>query len=52
MATAIAYEIRRKAPREFSRPEIKSQAELSVQMRLEKLYGRKGQDKISQNQYI
>ena len=52
MATAIAYEIRRNAPREFSRPEVKSQAELSVQMRLEKLYGRKGQDKISQNQYI
>ena len=51
-ATAIAYEVRRNAPREFSKPEVKSQADLNIQLRLEKLYGRKGQDKISQQQYI
>lgn len=52
MATAIAYEIRRNAPKQFSRPEVKNQEELSVMMRLEKLYGKKGELKISQQNYI
>jgi hypothetical protein len=52
MATAIAYEIRRNAPKLFTRPEIKNQAELNIQRRLERLYGRKNDNKISQNDYL
>ena len=51
-ATAICYEVRRNAPKQFDRPEVKSQSELMVQMRLEKLYGRKGEKTISQKNYI
>ena len=50
--TAIAYEIRRNAPKEFSRPEVKSQSELMVQMRLEKLYGNKNKKTLSQQNYL
>lgn len=52
MATAIGYEIRRNAPAQFSRPEVKSQSELMVQMRLEKLYGNKNKKSISQQNYV
>ncbi len=52
MATAIAYEIRRNAPKEFTRPEVKSQSDMMVLARLEKLYGNKNRHKISQRDYI
>lgn len=51
-AKAIGMEVRRNAPKEFTRPEIKSQADLSVQMRLEKLYGRKSKGLVKQQDYI
>ena len=51
-ASAIAYEVRRLAPSQYSRPEIKSQSELMIQLRLEKLYGRKDIKSISQKNYI
>lgn len=52
MATAIAYEIRRNAPKEFYRPEIQDQATLNIQRRLEKLYGNKNKNTISQQNYL
>jgi hypothetical protein len=52
MATAIAYEIRRNAPKQFNKPEVKNQSELMIQMRLEKLYGKKTNNTIKQNDYF
>lgn len=52
MSMAIAYEIRRNAPKEFYRPEIQDQATLNIQRRLEKLYGNKNKNTISQNNYL
>jgi hypothetical protein len=52
MSTAIAYEIRRNAPKQFDRPEIKSQGDLMIQMRLEKLYGNKQKQSVSQQDYF
>ena len=52
MATAIAYEIRRNAPKEFIRPEAKTRSEELVINRLEKLYGKKDKISISQSNYM
>jgi hypothetical protein len=52
MATAIAYEIRRNAPMEFAKPEVKTQTEASIAARLEKLYGKKNNNMMSQDNFI
>lgn len=52
MATAIAYEIRRNAPQAFRQPEAKTQGDVMVLARLEKLYGKKNKMTISQQDYI
>lgn len=52
MATAIAFEIRRNAPKQFNRPEVTSQSDMLVLARLEQLYGKKQKGMISQNNYL
>jgi len=52
MAMSIAYEIRRLAPRQYNRPEVKSQSEMVILDRLERLYGKKQNKLVSQQDYM
>jgi len=52
MSTAIAFEIRRNAPRQFTAPEVKTPAEAAIMARLEKLYGSKNKQTVSQQNYL
>jgi hypothetical protein len=52
MSTAIAFEIRRNAPIQFTPPEVKTPAEAAILARLEKLYGSKKNQGINQKDYF